>query len=229
MGRAVEPESYDMVTVFFSDVVSFTTLASRCTPLQASFRICDATDFLFLVFNVDLQVVNLLNDLYSNFDAIIDNHDAYKVETIGDGYLVCSGLPRRNGDQHAKEIADMAMEFLASLYSFRIPHLPEERINLRIGFHTGAHQDAQGYMICRRFRADGCWRRGPDYASLLPVRRHREHCKSHGEQWKTYDSHQRCQRHTVIMPLFSWTNSHIGDLEPLSDEHNRRICHRTAW
>ncbi|KAH7698875.1 Protein GCY-22 a, partial [Aphelenchoides avenae] len=104
MGRAVEPESYDMVTVFFSDVVSFTTLASRCTPLQ---------------------VVNLLNTLYSNFDAIIDNHDAYKVETIGDGYL------------HAKEIADLAVEFLASLYSFRIPHLPEERINLRIGFHTG--------------------------------------------------------------------------------------------
>uniref|UniRef100_A0A914C5T5 guanylate cyclase n=1 Tax=Acrobeloides nanus TaxID=290746 RepID=A0A914C5T5_9BILA len=34
LGQVIEPEAYDQVTVFFSDVVSFTTLASRCTPLQ---------------------------------------------------------------------------------------------------------------------------------------------------------------------------------------------------
>uniref|UniRef100_A0A7E4ZTS6 Guanylate cyclase n=1 Tax=Panagrellus redivivus TaxID=6233 RepID=A0A7E4ZTS6_PANRE len=115
-GKVVEPESFDMVTVFFSDVVSFTTLASKCTPFQ---------------------VVNLLNALYTNFDSIIDGHDVYKVETIGDGYLCVSGLPHRNGNNHVNEIAEMSMNFLNSLITFRVPHLPNVRINLRIGFHTG--------------------------------------------------------------------------------------------
>ncbi|KAL3106798.1 hypothetical protein niasHT_016153 [Heterodera trifolii] len=49
-----------------------------------------------------IKVVNLLNALYTAFDGVIDTHDCYKVETISDGYLVCSGIPKRNGDQHAK-------------------------------------------------------------------------------------------------------------------------------
>ncbi|TKR67462.1 hypothetical protein L596_023611 [Steinernema carpocapsae] len=117
MGASVEPESFESVTVFFSDVVSFTTLASRCTPLQ---------------------VVDLLNRLYTNFDQIIDAHDVYKVETIGDGYLCVSGLPHRNGDRHVKEIADMSLGFIASLLTFRIPHIPSETVQIRVGMHTGS-------------------------------------------------------------------------------------------
>ncbi|EYC01582.1 hypothetical protein Y032_0106g3768 [Ancylostoma ceylanicum] len=116
LGQSVEPETFDCVTLFFSDVVSFTTLASRCTPLQ---------------------VVNLLNDLYTVFDAIIDEHDVYKVETIGDGYLCVSGLPHRNGNEHAKEIAEMSFSLLRAIRVFRIPHLPDEKINIRVGLHTG--------------------------------------------------------------------------------------------
>uniref|UniRef100_A0AC35FQD1 Guanylate cyclase n=1 Tax=Panagrolaimus sp. PS1159 TaxID=55785 RepID=A0AC35FQD1_9BILA len=115
-GKAVEPESFDNVTVFFSDVVQFTTLASKCTPLQ---------------------VVNLLNDLYSLFDAIIEANDVYKVETIGDGYLCVSGLPHRNGNEHAKEIANLSLGFMEAVTTFRIPHLPNERVLIRVGGHTG--------------------------------------------------------------------------------------------
>ncbi|EYB91033.1 hypothetical protein Y032_0211g2199 [Ancylostoma ceylanicum] len=116
LGEPVVPETFDSVTVFFSDVVSFTKIAGRGTPLQ---------------------VVNLLNCLYTVFDSIIDKHDVYKVETIGDGYLCVSGLPRRNGKEHAKEISIMSLEFMDSLVNFKIPHLPQERINLRIGVHSG--------------------------------------------------------------------------------------------
>ncbi|KJH40737.1 adenylate/guanylate cyclase catalytic domain protein [Dictyocaulus viviparus] len=117
LGKSVEPETFDSVTVFFSDVVSFTSIAAKGTPLQ---------------------VVNLLNDLYTIFDSIIDEHDVYKVETIGDGYLCASGLPNRNGQEHIKEICSMSLNFITSLQKFRVPHLPNERINLRIGVHTGS-------------------------------------------------------------------------------------------
>ncbi|VDM23672.1 unnamed protein product [Toxocara canis] len=83
------------------------------------------------------RVVNLLNDLYTAFDGIIDTHDVYKVETIGDGYLCVSGLPKRNGNEHAREIANMSLAFMESLKHYRVPHMPDERINLRIGIHSG--------------------------------------------------------------------------------------------
>lgn len=59
------------------------------------------------------------------------------METIGDAYMVVSGLPERNGDLHAREIARMSLSLLDAVLSFRIRHRPREQLKLRIGIHSG--------------------------------------------------------------------------------------------
>ncbi|ETN83174.1 adenylate/guanylate cyclase catalytic domain protein [Necator americanus] len=136
-GRPVPPKLYTSATVFFSDVVGFTTLCSSSSPIE---------------------VVNLLNSVYSGFDEIINKRDGYKVETIGDAYMVVSGVPEENGRRHICNIADISLEIMEVgqsvddnvdthitvdlefqfLVTYRIPHRKSERLVIRVGFHSGS-------------------------------------------------------------------------------------------
>lgn len=61
----------------------------------------------------------------------------FQVETSGDAYMVGSGLPIRNGAQHADEIATMSLHLLSATTHFQIGQTPQERLELRTGLHTG--------------------------------------------------------------------------------------------
>ncbi|XP_007251381.3 guanylyl cyclase C [Astyanax mexicanus] len=112
----VQPELFEEVTIYFSDIVGFTTLCHYSTPME---------------------VVDMLNDIYKHFDSILDHHDVYKVETIGDAYMVASGLPRRNGNRHAMDISHMALDILSFVGTFELRHLPGLPLWIRIGVHSG--------------------------------------------------------------------------------------------
>ena len=62
----------------------------------------------------------------------------YQVETIGDAYMLVSGLPHRNGNRHAAEVANTALNLLDEVCHFKMQHRPEETLLLRIGIHTGS-------------------------------------------------------------------------------------------
>ncbi len=79
-----------------------------------------------------------MNKLYTSCDRILDKYDVYKVETIGDAYMVASGLPRKNEHRHSNEISTMALDILQMMEEFEIPHLHGQKLLMRIGIHTGA-------------------------------------------------------------------------------------------
>uniref|UniRef100_A0A672PP92 Guanylate cyclase n=1 Tax=Sinocyclocheilus grahami TaxID=75366 RepID=A0A672PP92_SINGR len=115
-GKPVKPEHFSDVTLYFSDIVGFTTISALSEPIE---------------------VVDLLNDLYTHFDGIIAIHDVYKVETIGDAYMVASGVPNRNGNRHAAEMANMSLDILHCIGTFKMTHMPDVKVKIRIGLHSG--------------------------------------------------------------------------------------------
>ena len=52
--------------------------------------------------------------------------------------MVASGLPVRNGKNHASEIALMSIHMLNAMKSFKIRHKPDQELKIRIGLHTGS-------------------------------------------------------------------------------------------
>ena len=106
-------ESFADVTVLFADIVNFTKL----TETQPA-----------------ANVVDLLNQVFSRFDQLAENHGLEKIKTIGDAYMVAAGLPQPQ-ENHVAAVAAMAVEMQEALAEFNAQ--TQQNITLRIGIHTG--------------------------------------------------------------------------------------------
>jgi class 3 adenylate cyclase len=107
------------VTILFADVVGFTPLSSQIPPIE---------------------LVSVLNEMFSIFDHLAEKNGLEKIKTIGDAYMVVGGLPLPKAN-HAEAIADMALGMQAAMAEFKVPL---ERFNIdsqfqiRIGINTGS-------------------------------------------------------------------------------------------
>lgn len=117
-GRPVEPEHRDEVTIFFSDIVGFTDISAEL-PAR--------------------KVAQMLNRLYTKFDALSRKYDIFKVETIGDAYMAVTNLVKDQPDDHAKRIAEFAVDAISAANETYIDvDFPDKGfVNIRVGFHSG--------------------------------------------------------------------------------------------
>ncbi|MEP0857683.1 adenylate/guanylate cyclase domain-containing protein [Trichocoleus sp. DQ-U1] len=106
-------DNFAEVTVLFADIVGFTQLAAHTSPVE---------------------LVNLLNQIFSAFDQLAEQHGLEKIKTIGDAYMVVGGLPILRTD-HAEAIAEMALDMQKAIDRFNAVN--GEEFNIRIGINTG--------------------------------------------------------------------------------------------
>ncbi|MDW8454900.1 MAG: adenylate/guanylate cyclase domain-containing protein [Oscillatoriaceae cyanobacterium SKYGB_i_bin93] len=106
-------EDFTDVTVLFADIVGFTQISSYLSPIQ---------------------LVSLLNQIFSAFDRLTEQYGLEKIKTIGDAYMAVGGLPLPRKD-HAEAIADMAIDMMAALEDFNKKN--NQNFSIRIGIHSG--------------------------------------------------------------------------------------------
>ncbi|XP_047432371.1 guanylate cyclase soluble subunit beta-2-like [Mugil cephalus] len=105
---------FEVCTILFSDVVTFTNICAACEPIH---------------------IVHLLNSMYSKFDRLTNIHDIYKVETIGDAYMVVGGVPVPT-KTHAHRVANFALGMKIAAREVINP-VTGKPIQIRVGLHTG--------------------------------------------------------------------------------------------
>jgi len=112
-GETTIVDSLAEVTVLFADLVGFTELTNQISSVE---------------------MVRLLDDIFSGFDTLAEEQRLEKIKTIGDAYMVVGGLPTPRAD-HAEAVAELALAMVAHVErhfgSYKTP------IRLRLGINTG--------------------------------------------------------------------------------------------
>ena len=113
-GESLIVDRFDDVSVLFADIVGFTMLSARTTPEA---------------------LVTMLNDVFSTFDRLAEQHGLEKIKTIGDAYMVVAGVPQPVAD-HAIAITHMALDMIAAIEAYAERH--GAPLTIRVGIHTGS-------------------------------------------------------------------------------------------
>ena len=108
-----EPQSFEDVTVLFTDVVGFTRLSSGVAPRD---------------------LIEELNIVFTRFDEIVEAHGCERIKSIGDAYLAVCGMPEPN-PHHAREMVAAAVEILHYMEARKAER--EGGWDIRIGIHSG--------------------------------------------------------------------------------------------
>jgi len=116
-GKKVTAIKHESITVLFSDIVGFTVISASCLPSM---------------------VCNMLDQLYTVFDTISKFQDVYKVETIGDAYMIAGGLfgSAEIKAKHAVSVAEQAFAMVAGTRLIKSP-VDGTPIRIRVGMHSG--------------------------------------------------------------------------------------------
>ena len=104
---------FESVTILFADIVNFTGLSAAIAPTE---------------------LVNRLNQIFSDFDQLADQHGLEKIKTIGDAYMVVGGVPNPMA-HHTVAIANMALDMQQAIQQYERPD--GAPFSLRIGIDTG--------------------------------------------------------------------------------------------
>ena len=106
-------DHFPEASVLFADLVNFTVLSGGMAPQP---------------------LVAMLDEIFTQFDALATRHRVEKIKTIGDCYMAVCGVPEPRPD-HAAALADLALEMVAAMQQFNRSH--GTALQLRLGLHTG--------------------------------------------------------------------------------------------
>ncbi|XP_055357917.1 soluble guanylate cyclase 88E-like [Paramacrobiotus metropolitanus] len=109
-------EPYDEVTIMFVRLFDFNVVCFQNSPTE---------------------VVKVVSECWSALDTLTDNYDVLKVENRGEEYMVASGIPDKNGNQHASETASLALQIMQTVMDMDFAPLPDRKLQIRIGINSG--------------------------------------------------------------------------------------------
>jgi adenylate cyclase len=113
LGEKLIVDRFEQVSVLFADIVGFTIMSAHTSPEA---------------------LVTMLNELFSAFDRLAEKHGLEKIKTIGDAYMVVSGIPTPR-DDHAVALAKMALDMLAAVDAYAATHHTD--LSIRVGIQSG--------------------------------------------------------------------------------------------